>query len=187
MAFLLILFISFIAINCSDTSHDNRDLDKRKSLLDRLSQLLPIPSFNTQDLFDDLLSIVGSTVKGVLKASLPTFIYESFSNIYTDHFKSTDSIIREMDKRLIAMEKDLKADVKNRQTKLDYLKDQLADLKSQLADMKTQLNKIETVVSEIRDNNNLWSLIYQALIMMVYFFIGIITILILCITSILWI
>ena len=76
------------------------------------------------------------------------------------------------------------ADIK---AQLNDTKAQLNDTKAQLADMKTQLNKMENVVSEIRDNTNLWSLIYQALIMMIYFFIGIITILIICITSILWI
>ena len=210
MSFLLILFISFIAINCSKTSYNDEDLDERKSLLDRLRQLLPIPSLKdkVQDLFDVLQSIISSTIKGFLQASLPTFIYDSFYNIYYDHFKSIDSIIREMGKRLIAMEKDQKADVKNRQTEINYLKVQLTDLKGQLndvkaqlanmeaqltdakaqsADTKAQLNKMETIMSEIRDNNNLWSLIYQALIMMVYFFISIITVLTICLTTILWI
>ena len=264
MSFLLILFISFIAINCSETSYNDGDSEERKSVVDRFIQLLPIPSLKVEDLFDGLLSIIGPTVKVVLKANLPTFIYDSLYNIYYNHFKSIDSIIRETGKRLIDMEKDQKADVKNRQTDIKYLKVQLTDLKGQLndikaqlanvkaqltdakaqsadmkaqltnikaqlanmkaqltdskaqsvdmkaqltnikaqlanmeaqltdakaqsADTKAQLNKMETIMSEIRDNNNLWSLIYQALIMMVYFFISIITILTICITSILWI
>ena len=201
MSFLLILFISFITINCSKTSHDDGDLDERKSLLDRLRQYIPIPSLKVQDLFDFFLSIIGPTVEGFLKANLPTFIYDSLYNIYYNHFKSIDSIIREMGKRLIDMEKDQKADVKNQQTDIKYLKVQLTDLKgqlndikaqlanvkAQLTDAKAQLTKMETIMSEIRDNNNLWSLIYQALIMMVYFFIAVITILTICITSILWI
>ena len=236
MSFLLILFISFIAINYSETSYNDGDVEERKSLLDRLIQLLPIPSLKVEDLFDGLLSIIGPTVKGVLKANLPTFIYDSLYNIYYNHFKSIDSIIREMGKRLIDMEKDQKADVKNQQTDIKYLKVQLTDLKGQLNDIKAQLanvkaqltdakaqsadmkaqltnikaqlanmeaqltdtkaqstdtkaqlNKMETIMSEIRDNNNLWSLIYQALIMMVYFFISIITVLTICLTTILWI
>ena len=190
MSLLLILFISFIATNYSETSHDIRDLERRKSLLDRLIELLPIPSLNTQDLFDDFLSVIGSTVNGVLKASLPEFIYEFFKKNYYDYFKSTDSIIREMDKRLIAMEvqlTDLKRQLTDTKVQLTDTKAQLTDTKAQLDDVKAQLNKMETIMSEIRDNNNVWSLIYQALIMMVYFFIGIITILIICITSILWI